>query len=510
MTKSSFGKKIKFAVILLVLTMLLGVFAGCFKPSDSNNVVGDQINVVDDVYHEVYIEQGITDSDKGLVVGLHPAAMNVLTSADAVYDGEDELAVINGRVKGLTGKVLGSENNILTIVKGSKEYTLKYMYVTRAISTVNDLSENRDQFPSATWINPSQHPEGYNKYTPYIFEMPRTATSPRYPTLKITGYYVLTADIDIGGTIGGEYNLGQQNVIKAGHAEFREPTGSAADVGFQGTFDGRGHTLKNFTTWQGGMFGYINGGTIKNLAVIGACNYWQGQDKSIFADLSKDARFENIYVTIKQQKNDNGGVHQNSDGYGWARERWAPIFSKGTIHVKNCILESFALDKEQTKNTNYMQFLSTSAGSTYENVHCIGSAPLAIASNYTSQDFEEGVKIMITEKELEEFIEERGEIMYGDTISIDNSSIARDKYYYVMDAIKPLVLDRNPSARTDEIYFVQAPAGVERYAGGLTKEITIGKFYTAMKTDSVSVQAFMDTGCWNFDSATGALTWKNI
>ncbi|MBO7150045.1 MAG: hypothetical protein J6V71_04040 [Clostridia bacterium] len=508
MTKSNFGVKFKFAVIFLVLTMLLGVFAGCSKPS--GHVVGDQINVVDNVYHEVYIEQGITDSDRGLVVGIHPAAMDVLTSADAVYDGENELAIINGRVKGLTGKVLGSENNILTIVKGSKEYTLKYMYVTRAISKVEDFSENRDQFPSAAWINPSQHPEGYNKYTPYIFEMPRTATSPRYPTLKITGYYVLTADIDIGGTIGGEYNTGQKNVIKAGHAELREPTGSAADVGFQGTFDGRGHKLENFTTWQGGMFGYINGGTIKNLAVIGACNYWQGQDKSIFADLSKDAHFENLYVTIKQQKQDNGGVGQgqDGDGYGWARERWAPIFSKGTIHVKNCVLESFALDKEQTKNTNYMQFLGISAASTYENVHCIGSAPLAIASNYTSKDFEEGVKIMITEKELEEFIEERGELLYGDTISINNSFVAHDKYYYVMDAIKPLVLNRNPDAIADDIYLVEAPAGVERYAGGLTKEITIEKFYAAMKNDSTSVQAFMDTGCWDFDSATGALTWK--
>lgn len=504
MKKSIFAKNIKFATILLALTMLLSVFVGCSSPDNNGHVVSTQINVVDGVYHEVYIEHGLTDSDKGLVVGLHPSAMKILTSASAVYDGNNELAVINGRVKGITGKVLGSENNILTIVKGSKEYTLEYMYVTRAISNVNDLSINRDQFPSAPWINGETA-----KYMPYIFEMPRTATSPRYPTLKITGYYVLTADIDIGGTIGGEHNLGQQNVIKAGHAELREPTGSAADVGFQGTFDGRGHTLKNFTTWQGGMFGYINGGTIKNLAVIGACNYWQGQDKSIFADLSKDAHFENLYVTIKQQKNDNGGVHQNSDGYGWTRERWAPIFSKGTIHVKNCVLESFALDKEQTNNTNYMQFLGISAASTYENVHCIGSAPLAIASNYTSQDFEKGVKIMITEKELEEFIEEQGDIRYGDNISISNSFVAMDKYYYVMDAIKPLVLDRNPSADTDFIYLVQAPAGVERYAGGLTKEITINKFYNAMKNDSASVQKFMNTGCWNYDETTGALTWKN-
>ncbi len=503
MKKSIFAKNIKFATILLALTMLLSVFVGCSNPDNDGHVVGSQINVVDGVYHEVYIEHGLTDSDKGLVVGLHPSAMKILTSASAIYDGNNELAVINGRVKGITGKVLGSENNILTIVKGSKEYTLEYMYVTRAISNVNDLSLNRDQFPSAPWINGETA-----KYTPYIFEMPIASRSNKVPTLKISGYYVLASDVDLGGTIGGDYNTGQQNVIKAGHAEFKHPT---TDTGFTGTFDGRGHTLKNFTTWQGGMFGYINGGTIKNLALVGACNYWQGQDKSIFADLSKDAHFENIYVSIKQQKNDNGGVGtgQDSDGWGWSRERWAPLFSKGTIHVKNCVLESFALDGQQQNNTNYIQFLSSTVGSTYENVHCVGSAPLAITGNYTSQDFEDGVNIMITQKELEEFIEEQGDITYGDTIFINNSFVARDKYYYVMEAIKPLIENRNPNANTDEINLVQAPAGVERYAGGLTKEITINKFYNAMKNDSASVQAFMNTGCWNYDATTGALTWKN-
>ena len=509
MTKRSFAKKIKFATILLALTMVLGVFIGCSRPDNDGHVVSDQINVVDGIYHEVYIEHGLTDSDKGLVVGIHPSAMKILKNADSVYDGENELAVINGRVKGLTGKTLGSENNILTINKGSKEYTLKYMYVTRAISNVNDLSLNRDQFPSAPWINGETQ-----KYTPYIFEMPISSRTSKVPTLKIPGYFVLTADIDIGGIAYNGPGQAMPNTIKAGHAELRHPTGSySSDVGFTGTFDGRGHTLKNFTSWQGGMFGYINGGTIKNLALVGACNYWQGQDKSIFADLSKDAHFENIYVSLKQQKTDNGGVGtgQDSDGYGWARERWAPLFSKGTIHVKNCVLESFALDGQQQNNTNYIQFLNSTVGSTYENVHCVGSAPLAVTNNYSlPSDFEEGVKLMITEKELEEFIEEQGDITYGDTIFINNSFVARDKYYYVMEAIKPLIENRNPNANTDEINLVQAPAGVERYAGGLTKEITINKFYNAMKNDTASVQAFMNTGCWSYDATTGALTWKNI
>ena len=512
MTRISFTKKFKLVTFLLVITMLLSAFAGCSKPEGDGHVVNAQINIVDDIYHEVYIEEGITDNDNGLVVGLHPSAEKILYSADAIYDGSKQLYVINNRLKGLTDKILGSENNELRIVKGSNEYTLKYMYVTRAIRNVNDFSDTRDRFPSATWINPNAFPEGYGKYTPYIFEMPVVAKT-KIPNLKISGYYVLANDVDLGGTIGGTYNQGQKNVIRAGHAELKIPSGNYnTDVGFQGTFDGRGHILSNLTTWLGGMFGYINGGTIKNLALVGACNYWQGQDKNIFADVSKNAKFENLYVLLKQQKNDNGGVGpgQDSDGYGWARERFAPLFSKGTIHVKNCVLESFVLDEQQTKNCNNMQFLNIESGSTYENVHCIGSSPLAIVGNYQAQAFEDGVRIMITEKELEEFCEELGDTQYGDVIAYTDSATAYDKYYYVMDAIKPLVENRNPSANPEEIVFVQALAGVERYAGGLTKEITIKKFYNAMKNDSTSVQKFIDTGCWNFDATTGALTWKNL
>ena len=487
-------------------------FAGCKTPDNNDgedtppaqSVVGSQINYVDDVYHEVYIEQGITDSDKGLVVGLHSDAMEILMSADKIYDGETEIYLVNDRIKGLTGKTLGSEDNELKIIKGDKEYTLKYMYVTRAIRNANDLSIDRDAFPTAVSNYVAE------KHSTYIFEMPVAGkvAAQRIPTLKIDGYYVLAENVDLGGTVDGAYNQNHKNVLQAGHYELKYPTGNYnTDVGFTGTFDGRGHKLENLTTWGAGMFGYINGGTIKNLALIGACNYWQGQHKNIFADISKDANFENLYVVLKQQKYDNGGVEpgQDSDGWGYGREYWAPLFSKGTIHVKDCVLESFILEGEHTKNTNYMQFLNTDVASTYENVHCIGSSPLAI----TSYNFSEGVKLMITEKELAEFSEEFEEITYGSIVALSNSSVAFDKFYYVMLAIKPLIENRDPRASTEEIYLVQAPAGVERYSGSFIQEKDLSNFYNAMKNNSTAVNAFMDTGCWNFDSATGALTWKN-
>ena len=495
MTKVSTSRKFRLLTFLLAAVLLLGAFAGCKTDGDnggtpSGDVVSSQINVVNDIYHEVYIEEGLRDTDKGLVVGIHSAAMEILTSADKVYDGETEVFVVDGKVKGLTGKTLGSENNELKIVKGDKEYTLKYMYVTRAIRNVNDLSINRDQFPSAPWINGSQHPEGLTKYTPYIFEMDIASLSysgnVRVPTIEVEGYYVLAADIDVGNTDTAKYNT----AIKAMHADYRPSAEflKRTDVGFTGTFDGHGHKIENITTWQGGVFGYINGGTIKNTAFINACNYWQSPDKHFFADYVNNANFENLYVKLRQQKVDNGS--------GNYYEYWVNIFGDGTVNAKDCVLESFILEEEADKNTNYVQFINANKNSTYENVHCVGSSPLAITSN----NYSDGVQIMVTEKELAEFEiiveavdtsatkEEKASIAFpymGD-------GVAYSKYYYVMSA-----------TNSSDVILINAPSGVEKYD-------TINKFNATMKSDSILVKSLMDTGYWNYDSATGALTWKNI
>ncbi len=504
MAKIRFTKKFKLVTFLLSILMLLVSFAGCTPPVDPQepggpvaDVVGSQINYVNNVYHEVYVEEGLTESDKGLVVGLHDSAMEILSSADKIYDGSKEVFLINGRIKGLNTKALGSENNFLTIEKGGEEYTLKYMYVTRAIRTVNDLSENRDQFPTAAWINPSQHPEGLSKYTPYIFEMDMESlnySAGRWPTIEVSGYYVLAADIDIGGTAYGTVPGNKvDNVIKAGHSDYRPNAAflKKTDVGFTGTFDGRGHKLENISTWKGGLFGYINGGTIKNTAFIGACNYWQNPDSHIFADYLNNASFENLYVTLKQQGLDNGSYNPNNPGGTYYYEYWCNIFGDGTLNAKNCVLESFILEGEATKNTNNMQFLNISSASTYQNVHCVGSSPLGI----TSYDFSDGVKVMVTEKELVEF-----ERDYGDVFPALQDSVGWTKYYHLMTAVNESV-DRDNGEKIEDVHLVPAPSGVEKYD-------TIALFNKAMKNEQDSIQAFMDTGCWNYDATTGALTWK--
>lgn len=86
------------------------------------------------------------------------------------------------------------------------------------------------------------------------------------------GYYILNDDIqaqDGYEFTGGSYSIAMG--LTAG------PWIGNSDLdtiqtngGFRGTFDGRGHTLSGFEFGIGGIFGDLNGATVKNLNVLGA------------------------------------------------------------------------------------------------------------------------------------------------------------------------------------------------------------------------------------------------
>lgn len=81
------------------------------------------------------------------------------------------------------------------------------------------------------------------------------------------GYYILNDDIqaqDGYEFTGGNYHA-TNPWIGNGDLDTIQTNG-----GFRGTFDGRGHTLSGFEFGIGGIFGDLNGATVKNLNVLGA------------------------------------------------------------------------------------------------------------------------------------------------------------------------------------------------------------------------------------------------
>ena len=91
---------------------------------------------------------------------------------------------------------------------------------------------------------------------------------------NLGAYYELGADIDLGG-------------------EEWTPIGSSGQP-FTGTFDGDGHTISglNVNSSYAGLFGFISGGTVKNLAVHGNVN-GGSRAGGIVAETSDKASIEN-------------------------------------------------------------------------------------------------------------------------------------------------------------------------------------------------------------------------
>ena len=122
------------------------------------------------------------------------------------------------------------------------------------------------------------------------------------------------------------YPIGYYN--DAGH--YNKPTdgtATAANVtSFQGTFDGNGHTIANFyqNTWQMwgnydgnyykaamGLFGYVYGGTIKNLTVDNFSSDGEYTPTGVIAAYAVNSTFENIAITNcnpRVYNTGNGGI----------------------------------------------------------------------------------------------------------------------------------------------------------------------------------------------------------
>ena len=113
---------------------------------------------------------------------------------------------------------------------------------------------------------------------------------------NLGAYYELGADIDLGG-------------------EEWTPIGSSGQP-FTGTFDGDGHTISglNVNSSYAGLFGFISGGTVKNLAVRGNVN-GGSRAGGIVAETSDKASIENCsYSGSVISRSHAGGIAgYNSD-----------------------------------------------------------------------------------------------------------------------------------------------------------------------------------------------------
>ena len=123
--------------------------------------------------------------------------------------------------------------------------------------------------------------------------------------------------------------------------------------GLTGTFDGNGHTISNLKIGDCGLFGIVNGGTIKNVGLKNVSLYagYYGAKCTLGASMH-NATLENVYISTsgiddKQLKADGTTVDS-----GDANSKRALLtILMGTVNMNNCVFECGAIagkDKQYT------------------------------------------------------------------------------------------------------------------------------------------------------------------
>ena len=154
---------------------------------------------------------------------------------------------------------------------------------------------------------------------------------------KFPGYYVLDNNID-----GAGYEL-KPHDRTMGDAYLSYP-----NVGLTGTFDGRGHTIKNVSIGEGGIFGNVGkGGTIKNIGfkdiVIRQPNKAGGDDVAIIATYVNGAIFDNVYIS-------------NSNILAGYNAGLVACNIMNNCLFANCMFECFMTNEADIKSPNYGVF----------------------------------------------------------------------------------------------------------------------------------------------------------
>ena len=173
------------------------------------------------------------------------------TIAEEIY-GNNDVEIIEAYENGLS---LIIEDNKILGVKGSKE---------GVTNTVITIGTNTEIYNVALEV-----------YGLYITEM---ADFNIFTKAESPNYYYLANDID------------------ATDFAFTESQNNSA-TGFTGVFEGNGYVISNITTTSKGIFGIVNGGTIRNVAFTNV--NLTGYYPCLFAHSEKgSATLKNIYVEV--------------------------------------------------------------------------------------------------------------------------------------------------------------------------------------------------------------------
>ena len=244
-------------------------------------------------------------------------AQNTLTAEEVFGMGTEDVIV---SIKDENGATIAYNNGVITLPEG----------LTAGTEYTWTVSNGTDKYIINVFIatNVIRTTEDLNKFFNY-------SEATDYYTTGASGYYVLANNLDASGYT---HTHGMKN---------------SSGQGLTGTFDGRGYTIDGITLTNAGLFGYVKGGTIKNVALTNV-NVSSTDEAYVITQQSAGMTIDNVYV-----------------GVTYAPQVWNQgMFEKpwGQVAVSNVMVvatggneNTFALGAMWDREANY----------TYKNVYVI-------------------------------------------------------------------------------------------------------------------------------------------
>ena len=291
------------------------------------------------------------------------------------------------------------------------------------------------------------------------------------PTL-ITGYYVLGANIDCLDNAAFVAARGDIRFI------YKD-----SFTGFQATLDGRGFAISNISTGysSSGLFGLLNGATIKNIAFDGFVTNRNDSTPTYLAYNTFNSTFENVYITGRAYDKVYG------DNYVSMARVFGGMSDKyGKNVFTNVIYENAdALEEGNNKKYDRAIFGSDVTGD-YTNTTVIG-----LPSDFSYKAHETDTESRVL------------------TLYISNAAMAK----LGVTAKEYTIADCPQAAKTAYAGLIKnLETKFEATTGYITfVEDTARNYYVdnaGLVADAAAVNAYIDTGLWTVKD--GALVWNSL
>lgn len=234
-----------------------------------------------------------------------PSEHTVTNESTLTVNGNEVAFTLTDNVVSVEGAALSAlklyGENMVTITTEKNVYTLNALLISKIIYTKADLNQMAEMIEAS-------------KTDAYTFTLKNEAT-----IYKTSGYFVLGDDIDynwetwIGPASGGFFS-------RQAYLNTNNGLGAYSAYGFNGVFDGRGHTISNVTfqtsriNWnnaKGSMFGAIGqNGRVENVNITGTMS---GSATGVFGSACFGT-IEDVQVTMMPHGTNTYAVDTEYDG----------------------------------------------------------------------------------------------------------------------------------------------------------------------------------------------------